>query len=131
MQANDNKEASVYEWFVIKHVFNNCVEFATLVLKIVMVFIGSGIAINYISLGISHLYQDNSLFILCFSALVTVLLSFLFWFLMNCFNSVPHLGNRIDLTHKSVLKFNKILKITFGIKGAFYLVLVSYSSRYM
>ncbi|QXN65243.1 hypothetical protein [Serratia fonticola] len=129
IKTNDLKDAQTNEVAVMKHVFNNFMEVTTLFFKIVLVFIGSGIALKYISLGVSYLYQSNSHFIFYFSVLVTALLSFSFWFFKACFNSVPHIDNRIDLTQKTKIKFNKILKITFAIKGAFYLILFSSWAR--
>jgi hypothetical protein len=129
MQTTDLKDVSINALAVMKHIFNSYVEFITLVLKIVLILIGSAIALKYASLGVSHLYQINSGFVLYFSGIVTVILSFAFWFFMSCFNSVRHIGDRIDLTHKTKLKFNKILKITLAIKGAFCLILFSTWAR--
>jgi hypothetical protein len=129
MQTTDLKDVSINALAVMNHVFNGYVEFITRSLKISMAFICSAIALYYTSLLVSHLYQINNGFFLYFSAVVTVVMSFSFWFFMNCFNSVKQTDTRIDLTCKTKLKFNKILKISFVIKGAFFLILFSSWAR--
>lgn len=125
IQTKYFKDVPIYELAVMKHVFNSYMKFITLVLKVVLAFIGSAIALKYTSLGVSHLYQINSGFVLCFSGIVTVILSLAFWFFMNCFNSVPHIDNREELTLKTKCKFKKVIKSIFIIKSAFYLILLS------
>ncbi|HHQ6539565.1 TPA: hypothetical protein ACSTJY_004995 [Serratia fonticola] len=129
MQTTDLKDVSINALAVMKHVFNSYVEFITLVLKIVLALIGSAIALKYTSLGVSHLYQINSGFVLYFIGIVTVILSFAFWFFMSCFNSVPHIDSLEGLTLKTKYKFKKIIKSTFIIKCAFFVILLSSWSR--
>lgn len=80
MQAKGFENVSVDELAIVKNVINRYVNFTVVFLKIVLIFISLGAALNYISLEVSRLYQSDSVLAFYFSVITVVVLSLFFGF---------------------------------------------------